>query len=175
MSMLKETQHVRTTHIMVESPVGGLTVVTRADGVAGVYFPHHWTRPDASMFGVEDKTGGEEVRRQLGGYFAGRRRSFDLALAVEGDEFQRRVWELIGQVRYGETTTYGELARELGGGVTPQEVGAAVGQNPLSILVPCHRVVGATGKLIGYAGGLRRKQFLLELEREVAGRPGRLF
>lgn len=79
------------------------------------------------------------------------------------------------QVPYGETLTYGQLARELGDGTTPQEVGAAVGRNPLSILVPCHRIVGSTGKLTGYAGGLQRKQFLLDLETSTVEQPGRLF
>jgi methylated-DNA-[protein]-cysteine S-methyltransferase len=173
MPQLKE--QLVTTHTTVGSPIGGLTVVTRAGEVAGVYFPHHWTRPDPVTFGSEDDTGADEVRRQLGEYFTGHRRTFDLPLNPGGDQFQQRVWELIGQVAYGETVTYGQLATELGGGTTAQEAGAAVGQNPLSILVPCHRVVGAGGKLTGYAGGLRRKQFLLDLEREVAGRPGRLF
>jgi methylated-DNA-[protein]-cysteine S-methyltransferase len=175
MPTLKELPHAVTTHTTIESPLGGLTVVIRANEVAGLYFPHHWPRPDPATFGEADDTGAEEVRRQLGEYFSGDRRSFDLPLKVEGDEFQQRVWEMIGQVAYAETTSYGQLAREIDGGTTPQEVGAAVGQNPLSILVPCHRVIGAGGKLIGYAGGLRRKQFLLDLEREVAGRPGRLF
>jgi len=163
--------HHTTTHTTAGSPIGNLTVVTHAEAVAGVYFPHHWTRPDPATFGEEDGTGAAQVRAQLAEYFAGRRRVFDLPLAAAGDEFQRRVWALISQVGYGETTTYGQLARELGGGATPQEAGAAVGQNPLSILVPCHRVVGANGKLTGYAGGLRRKQFLLDLERRWPGGP----
>jgi methylated-DNA-[protein]-cysteine S-methyltransferase len=175
MSMLKEAPDATATYTTLASPLGDLTVVIRADEIAGLYFPHHWTRPDPATFGTEDATGTAEVRRQLAGYFAGHRRSFDLPLAAGGDGLQRRVWALIGRVAYGETTTYGRLARELADGTTPQEVGTAVGQNPLSILVPCHRVVGAGGKLVGYAGGLRRKRFLLDLELEAAGRPGRLF
>jgi len=84
------------------------------------------------------------------------------------------VWDLVGAVPYGATTTYGELAARLGNGATAQEVGAAVGRNPVCILIPCHRVIGSTGKLTGYAGGLRRKQFLLDLERG-AGHQGALF
>jgi methylated-DNA-[protein]-cysteine S-methyltransferase len=175
MPSLKGSLHPTTSYTTVESPIGDLTVVVRGSEVAGLYFPHHWTRPDPSSFGRQDDACACEVGVQLGEYFAGQRRSFDLPLYAEGSEFQRRVWELIGQVPYGVTTTYGHLALELDDGSTPQEVGAAVGQNPHSILVPCHRVVGASGKLVGYAGGLRRKQFLLDLERDVVERPGRLF
>jgi methylated-DNA-[protein]-cysteine S-methyltransferase len=85
-------------------------------------------------------------------------------LAPRGDEFQQRVWNLVGQVRYGDTVTYGALAGRLGGEVTAQQVGAAVGRNPLGIFLPCHRVLGAAGKLTGYAGGLARKRHLLDLE-----------
>ena len=93
-------------------------------------------------------------------------------MTVEGTEFDRRVWELITQVPYGQTTTYGDLARSLGAGTDPRDVGAAVGRNPLCIVIPCHRVIGATGKLTGYAGGLDRKRTLLELERAGALRAG---
>ena len=89
---------------------------------------------------------------------------FDLPLEPRGTDFQIRVWELITQIPYGQTTTYGDLARRLGGRENAQEVGAAVGRNPLCILISCHRVISSTGKLTGYAGGLKRKQKLLELE-----------
>jgi methylated-DNA-[protein]-cysteine S-methyltransferase len=85
--------------------------------------------------------------------------------------FQRKVWDLIAQIPYGQTASYGELARKLDGPHTPQEVGSAVGRNPLSILIPCHRVIGSDGKLTGYAGGLKRKQWLLELERAPVAVP----
>ena len=94
---------------------------------------------------------------------------------ADGNEFQRRVWDLVRQVPYGQTSSYGRLARQLADGTTPQEVGAAVGRNPLCILIPCHRIVSSTGKLTGYAGGLRRKQFLLDLERQAVDRSMRLF
>ena len=106
---------------------------------------------------------------------AGSRRQFEVPIATGGDEYQERVWDLVRQIPYGETATYGDLARRLGNGTTPQEVGTAVGRNPVCLLVPCHRVVGAGGKLTGYAGGLARKQFLLDLEADVAGRASRLF
>jgi methylated-DNA-[protein]-cysteine S-methyltransferase len=175
MPSLDGSLHPTTSYTTVGSPIGDLTVVVRESEVVGLYFPHHWTRPDPSSFGRQDETGADEVGGQLREYFAGHRRSFDLPLCAGGTGFQRRVWALIGQLPYGETTTYGHLALQVDDGSTPQEVGAAVGQNPLSILVPCHRVVGASGKLVGYAGGLQRKQFLLDLERDVVEQPGRLF
>ena len=164
-----------TTHTTIASPVGDLTVVAASGAVVGVYFPDHWYRPERSAFGVPTKAGFEEVRRQLSEYFSGERRAFDVRRHGKGDELQQKVWHLIGQVPYGETSTYGELAQVLGDGTTPQDVGAAVGRNPLSILVPCHRIVGSSGKLVGYAGGLQRKQFLLDLEQKVVERPSRLF
>ena len=106
---------------------------------------------------------------------AGSRRKFEVPIVTGGDEYQERVWDLVRQIPYGETATYGDLARRLGNGTTPHEVGTAVGRNPVCLLVPCHRVVGAGGKLTGDAGGLARKQFLLDLEADVAGRASRLF
>ena len=97
-------------------------------------------------------------------YLAGGRTSFDLPTAAAGDPFQRRVWERIARIPYGSTTTYGEIARELGDPALARRVGGAVARNPLSVVVPCHRVVGRDGALTGYAGGLERKRLLLELE-----------
>ena len=164
-----------TTHTTIESPLGDLTAVARSGEVIGLYFPHHWYMPAPSTFGAKNDRGFDALRGQLGEYFRGERREFSTPLRSYGDDLQRRVWELVRQVPYGETLTYGQLARELGDGTTPQEVGAAVGRNPLSILVPCHRIVGSTGKLTGYAGGLQRKQFLLDLETSTVEQPGRLF
>jgi methylated-DNA-[protein]-cysteine S-methyltransferase len=129
-----------------------------------VYFPHHWYRPAPAAFGRRSATGFDEAERQLGEYFAGQRRRFDLPLDARGDEFAHRVWDLIDRIPYGHAVTYGDLARELGGQVLAKDVGAAVGRNPLCVVVPCHRVVGKDGKLTGYAGGLARKRFLLDLE-----------
>lgn len=151
-------------HSVVPTVLGELTLVRDEEALLGVYFPHHWYRPGAAAFGSRRDEGFDEVADQLGEYLAGARREFDLPVRAEGDALQRRVWALVRRVPYGETTTYGALARELGGGSTPQEVGAAVGRNPLCIVLPCHRVIGADGTLTGYAGGLRRKRFLLELE-----------
>lgn len=152
------------THTTIESPFGELTLVA-ADGVlSGLYFPGHWYMPDPGTFGVRSEDGFESAQRQLAEYFAGERTSFDLAIATSGDEFQRRVWSLIERIPYGQTTTYGEMARQLGDPALARRVGGAVGRNPLSVIVPCHRVVGKDGKLTGYAGGLERKRFLLDLE-----------
>jgi methylated-DNA-[protein]-cysteine S-methyltransferase len=153
-----------TVNTTVDSPIGELTLVADDGRLTGVYFPHHWYRPDPAAFGRRSAIGFDEAERQLAEYFAGQRQRFDLPLDVRGDEFSRRVWELIDRIPYGHTVTYGDLARELGGQVLAKDVGAAVGRNPLSVVVPCHRVVGKGGKLTGYAGGLARKRFLLGLE-----------
>ena len=97
---------------------------------------------------------------------------FELPVKINGADFDRRVWELIVGVPYGQTTTYGDLARGLGPGTDPRDVGAAVGRNPLCIVIPCHRVIGSTGKLTGYAGGLGRKRALLEIEHARAMQAG---
>jgi len=163
------------TYTTIESRLGDLTVVARGGGIAGLYFPRHWHMPGQVGFGERSDAGFGDVQEQLGEYLAGERRSFQLPVCAHGSPFQKRVWDLLRQIPYGETATYGELARDLGGCVTAQEVGAAVGRNPVCILIPCHRVLGAGGRLTGYAGGLGRKRFLLDLEREAAPRSARLF
>jgi len=156
---------MKRTHTVVDSPLGELTLVAADGTLSGLYFPGHWYMPPASVFGSRRGHGFEAAESQLAGYFAGERTGFELETALAGDEFQRRVWALIARIPYGETTTYGEMARELGGEpALAREVGAAVGRNPLSVIVPCHRVVGKDGSLTGYAGGLERKRQLLELE-----------
>jgi len=156
-----------TTHTVAGSPLGELTLVADDGRLSGVYFPHHWYRPDPAGFGPRDDAGFGEVSRQLGEYFAGEREQFDLPLDPRGNDFQLLVWDLIGGIPYGQTTSYGELARQLGDGATAKDVGQAVGRNPLSVIVPCHRVVGKDGQLTGYAGGLGRKRFLLDLEQRT--------
>ncbi len=154
-----------TEHTVADTRLGKLTIVRDGGALTGLYFPRHWPRPDRARFGARSVRGFGAVTRQLEEYLTGQRSEFDLPIRARGTEFQRRVWDLITQVPYGRTITYGELARRLGGGVSPQEVGAAAGQNPLCILIPCHRVIGSTGKRAGYAGGLDRKRALLEIER----------
>ena len=151
-------------HVVVDSPIGPLTLVERNGALAGVYVEDHRARPTDEA--AAEPTGVlAEAARQLEEYFAGERTTFDVPLDLGGTDFQRRVWACLQQIPYGETATYGELARELGSPGAARAVGLANGRNPVSILVPCHRVVGSSGKLVGYAGGLNRKQLLLELER----------
>ena len=168
-----------TRHLVIDSPIGPLTLVRDADGLTGLYYPGHWTRPDQTTFGprVEpsDDHGFDETITQLREYFAGERQEFDLPLNPLGSERARRLWQLLAEIPYGRTTTYGALARRIGGGISARAVGGFVGHNPLSILIPCHRVIGSTGKLTGYAGGLDRKQHLLELEKAVPIAPQALW
>jgi methylated-DNA-[protein]-cysteine S-methyltransferase len=170
---------VSTRHVIVDSPLGLLTLVRDDNGLTGLYYPGHWTRPDRNSFGprVEagDDHGFDEAIAQLAEYFAGERRDFDLPLSPHGSDTARQVWQLLAEIPYGETTTYGELARRVGGGLSARDVGGLVGQNPLSILIACHRVVGSTGKLTGYAGGLDRKRYLLELEEAIPALPETLW
>jgi methylated-DNA-[protein]-cysteine S-methyltransferase len=163
------------THTVTTTPVGELTLVADDGVLTGIYFPHHWTRPDPATFGERDDEGLTAVREQLAEYFTGARTEFDLPVRTDGDEFQHKVWDLIAAIPYGETASYGELASQLGEGVLAKAVGQATGQNPLSVVIPCHRVVGKDGKLTGYAGGLSRKRYLLDLESSVAPNPAHLF
>ena len=151
-------------HTVLTTRLGMVTVVREGKALTGLYFPRHWPRPDRTAFGPRTDEGFDDVARQLGEYLGGDRRLFELPVKINGADFDRRVWELIVGVPYGQTTTYGDLARRLGAGTDPRDVGAAVGRNPLCIIIPCHRVLGSTGKLTGYAGGLSRKRALLEIE-----------
>jgi methylated-DNA-[protein]-cysteine S-methyltransferase len=168
-----------TRHVIVDSPIGPLTLVRDENGLTGLYYPGHWTRPDRNSFGprveASDDHGFDEAITQLREYFAGERRDFDLPLNPRGSDTARQVWQLLAEIPYGQTTTYGELARKVGGGVDPRDIGGFVGDNPLSILIACHRVVGSTGKLTGYAGGLDRKRYLLELEKAIPPSPPALW
>lgn len=166
---------MNTVHTVVESPLGGLTVVATDGALVGIYFDGHQRLPAADSFGPNVRTGFEETAHQLSEYFAGSRTRFDLPLAPSGNEFQLRVWNALTHIPYGETRSYGQLARELGDPGAAQAVGAANGRNPLSVVVPCHRVLGADGNLTGYAGGLERKRYLLELEEPTETTAGRLF
>jgi methylated-DNA-[protein]-cysteine S-methyltransferase len=159
-------------HTVLATRLGMVTVVREGEALTGLYFPRHWPRPDRTAFGPRADEGFGEVARQLGEYLGGERGAFELAVKIRGTEFDRRVWELVSAVPYGETTTYGDLARSLGAGTDPRDVGAAVGRNPMCIVIPCHRVIGSTGKLTGYAGGLGRKRTLLEIEHARALQAG---
>jgi len=168
-----------TRHVVFDSPIGPLTLVRDEDGLTGLYYPGHWTRPDRNSFGPRaessDDRGFDEAIAQLSEYFAGKRRDFDLRLNPRGSDKARQVWQRLAEIPYGRTTTYGALAHSVGGGISPRAVGGFVGHNPLSIFIPCHRVVGSTGQLTGYAGGLDRKQYLLELEKAIPAAPQALW
>ncbi len=151
-------------HTVLATRLGMVTVVREEEALTGLYFPRHWPRPDRAAFGPRTDEGFEDVERQLGEYLEGERTVFELPVKIKGTEFDRRVWDLVSGVPYGQTTTYGDLARGVAAGTDPRDVGAAVGRNPLCIVIPCHRVLGSTGKLTGYAGGLARKRTLLEIE-----------
>lgn len=155
------------THTTIDTQLGELTLVADAGALTGVYYPGHWTRPDRATFGARSALGFAPAEQQLADYLAGERTAFELKTSRGGEPFQRRVWDLLEQIPYGQTTTYGDLARELGDPRLARAVGRAVGANPLSLVVPCHRVVGRSGSLIGYAGGLDRKRALLDLEARV--------
>ena len=162
----------QTQHTVLATRLGDLTIVRDGEMLTGLYFPHHWYKPSPASFGRRSDEGFAEVTWQLGEYLDGIRTGFDLPLDARGTGFQQKVWELIAEIPYGQTASYGDLARRLGAGTDPRDVGAAVGRNPLSILIPCHRVVGSTGKLTGYAGGLTRKRTLLDLEQAGSPIPG---
>lgn len=162
-------------HRLVDSPVGELTMVGDGITLTGLYFPGHTRRPVQDTFGDRDDGAFGPAVAQLAEYFAGQRTTFDLELAPRGNAFQQKVWAQLAQIPYGETRSYGQLALILGDAGLARAVGAANGQNPVSIIVPCHRVVGADGRLTGYAGGLERKAFLLELETPADRRVPALF
>lgn len=166
-------------HAIIDSPLGELTLVVDDSSLVGLYFQKHWYRPSIDTFGprvdATDNAVVSETETQLHQFLAGQRSHFDLPVRLRGDRRHRRIWNRLTAIPYGDTVTYGDLADELADGTTAQEVGAAVGRNPISIVVPCHRVVGRNGKLTGYAGGLERKQFLLDLEEPAEVRAARLF
>ena len=151
----------------MESPMGRLYLAASEQGLTAVDF-----RPDADALKRAAANNPpansvailKEARRQLGEYFAGTRRDFDLPLAPRGTPFQHAVWEVLAAIPYGETISYGALARRLGRPRAARAVGAANGKNPLAIILPCHRVIGSDGRLTGYAGGLAIKEQLLALE-----------
>lgn len=164
----------RRAHSTTDSPIGTLTLVTDGDALTGLYMESHRHAPDRVSWGPwcapeQSAPVVREAISQLSAYFRGELTDFNLALAPSGTPFQKQVWEQLLRIPYGETASYGELARLLGNPGASRAVGLANGRNPISVIVPCHRVVGAAGHLTGYGGGLERKQVLLGLEQRVAG------
>jgi methylated-DNA-[protein]-cysteine S-methyltransferase len=153
-------------HTTMASPVGDL-LLTAADGeLTGLFMPGEAVAPPAGA--LRDETSFAAIRRQLEEYFAGERTSFDLPLSPPGTPFQQRVWDELRRIGYGQTITYAELAARIGRPTAIRAAGAANGANPVSIVIPCHRVIGSNGSLTGYSGGLEVKRFLLDLERSHA-------
>ena len=161
-----------------ESPVGTLSLVASDRGLRAILWPLDATeeQQERVRLGAQIRRSApalDEAERQLDEYFAGSRMKFDLALDLQGTDFQRTVWLSLADVGFGKTRTYGEQAERLGRPTAVRAVAAANGRNPLSIVLPCHRIVGATGTLTGYAGGLDNKAFLLDHERRVLGQEPR--
>ncbi len=144
-----------------ECPVGPLVLMSDGARLTGLYFPG-WTPPEHASRGSDAVL--DSARRQLDAYFSGRSTTFDLPLGLEGTPFQLSVWSALLKIPYGETRSYAQLAAALHKPSATRAVGAANGRNPISIVVPCHRVIGADGSLTGFGGGIERKKFLLSLE-----------
>jgi methylated-DNA-[protein]-cysteine S-methyltransferase len=147
----------------VSSPIGELLLAGDECGLARLHMAPfrvdpRWELDDASFDGV---------REQLTEYFSGERHEFEIELTLEGNAFELAVWQALRRIPYGETVSYGQIARNIGHPDAPRAVGAANGRNPVAVIVPCHRVIGADGSLTGYGGGLERKRFLLDLEAGV--------
>ncbi|MGH3319875.1 MAG: methylated-DNA--[protein]-cysteine S-methyltransferase [Streptosporangiaceae bacterium] len=172
------------THTLVDSPIGPLTLVAGGGALTGLYMDEQRHRPPDGVLGQPDGVLGQpdagpfaetaqppdaalliEAASQLEAYFTGRLTRFDLPLAPNGTPFQHSVWAALRDIPYGETMTYGKLADRIGRPTASRAVGLANGRNPISVIVPCHRVIGADGTLTGYGGGLERKRYLLALER----------
>lgn len=152
-------------HTTYASPVGELLLTGDGEALTGLWFDQG-RRPAvaAALPGRRDDDAFEPARLQLDEYFAGERRDFELALAPRGTEWELRVWAALREIPYGETRSYGEIAREVCTIRAARAVGLANARNPISVIVPCHRVIGSDGSLTGYGGGLERKRFLLDLE-----------
>jgi O-6-methylguanine DNA methyltransferase len=169
MSSTVQTISEQRFYMSFDSPIGELLLLGDGHALRGLYMQEgrrpvqiapRWERSEAPF---------AEVREQLREYFAGERTAFDdLPLALDGAPFERRVWSALQEIPYGETASYGEIARHVGQPGAARAVGLANGRNPIAVIVPCHRVIGANGTLVGYGGGLERKRLLLELEQGQA-------
>ncbi|HYC45678.1 MAG TPA: methylated-DNA--[protein]-cysteine S-methyltransferase [Burkholderiales bacterium] len=154
---------------LYQSPYGQMLLVAGNEALSGVYFDGQKYHPGIDPEWRRDSHHAPlaQAKRELSEYFGRERRRFDVALAPEGTPYQQSVWSAISTVAFGETVTYGELARRAGSPRNARAAGAATGRNPLTIIVPCHRIVGSSGSLTGYAGGLERKRALLALESPI--------
>ncbi|MFE7076600.1 methylated-DNA--[protein]-cysteine S-methyltransferase [Streptomyces sp. NPDC057620] len=173
--MKQQTEQNTKQHTVVDSPYGPLTLVATGGVLSGLYMTDQRHRPPEESFGAlgaPDDPPFAEATEELRAYFAGELKDFSIQLHLHGTPFQRSVWAELRRIPYGETRSYGQLADALGNPNASRAVGLANGKNPLGIIVPCHRVVGADGSLTGYGGGLERKQRLLDFERGERGERG---
>lgn len=154
-------------HTEFDSPVGPITFQGDGTHLTGLHFPSHRHWPGVPESSQRSDDLFHEARRQLSEYFQGTRQSFDLPLRATGTPFQQRVWDELLRIPFGETRSYAELARRVGNPAATRAVGAANGRNPISIIIPCHRVIATSGVLTGYGGGLERKRQLLALEQHL--------
>jgi methylated-DNA-[protein]-cysteine S-methyltransferase len=168
--------NMTTYYSYIDSPLGKIFIQGDGQFLTGLYMPQHkhWSGPDASS--QRSDAPFTVVGQQLAEYFAGERQQFDVPLKLAGTPFQQRVWQELVRIPFGTTITYAQLAERVGKPTASRAVGNANGRNPISIIVPCHRVIGTNGKLTGYAGGVDKKQWLLAWERFAMGtEPGYLF
>ncbi len=151
---------------LFSSPIGNIQITGTEDSITSIQFVDSSTQFDyAHCADAKDWELGMETKKQLEEYFSGKRSTFDLALQPKGTEFQQAVWKALQAIPYGETRTYGEIAKAIGKPKAARAIGQANNRNPIAIIIPCHRVIGSNKQLTGYAGGLERKEFLLELEK----------
>lgn len=153
-----------TSYTNIPSPIGELLLTTDGEAIRGLYIQDGLAAVEPDAAWRRDDGAFADARAQLGEYFAGERTEFDLPLAPDGTEFQRRVWDELRAIAYGETRSYAELARAVGKPGAARAVGSANGRNPITVIVPCHRVIGSSGDLAGFSGGIERKRLLLDLE-----------
>lgn len=148
-----------------ESPLGKMLIVSDGEAICGVWFYGQKHFPSLELEADDDLAIFQEVKKWFDDYFKGKNPLINFKLNPKGTEFRVKVWKILSEIKYGETMTYGEIASRISPTMSAQAVGGAVGHNPISILIPCHRVLGANGKLTGYAGGIDRKIELLKLEK----------
>ncbi len=175
----KLPQQRKASHALYDSPLGTVYLASTDQALVGSWFEGQAHFPVPHVVGERVQLDNHPILRQaskeLDEYFEGNRKSFDVPLDPDGTDFQLAVWEALKDIPHGYTTTYGHISKIVGPGAPAQAVGQAVGHNKLSIFIPCHRVLSADGKLTGYAGGIERKQYLLNLESPSAEEEGRLF
>jgi len=156
---------MQTYYTWIDSPTGQLLLTASDSGITQLLFAEGRHRPEVDPAWRASEDPLREAVSQLKAFFGGELRDFDLPLSPEGTSFQRRVWAALQEIPYGQTTSYGALATRLGNPAASRAVGLANGSNPISIIIPCHRVIGSNGRLVGYGGGLPNKRWLLEFER----------